>query len=797
MSSLRHLKIVVFGLTAMAALILLDRHGPVVTSAIAQTQAAQDENAAEDDGISWPREITNNMGTIVIYQPQLDELEGPKLSGRAAFSLRKSEKDEPAFGALWFNARVDANMEERLAYIDNVSISRIALPDTSDDDKKKLASAIEGASAKGATTISVDRLAVALQEAKTALEDSDDLNNEPPKIIISNAPAVLLFIDGKPKLSAIEGSKILAMENTPFPIVLDPASKSYYLNGGTIWYKASAIEGPWKHTEKVPGNISGLIDLTDEQKKDLVKLVGSDKDERIPEIIYTDVPTELIVIDGKASFSPLVGADLLYVENSETALFMDPGTQKYYVLLSGRWYVNSKLENQGWTYVTSGELPPAFAEIPEDSDRGNVLSQIAGTEQAEEAIAEASMPQVTAIDRKQASVEVAYDGDPQFEPIEGTEILYAVNTSSTVLKIKDLYYVVDQGVWFVSDNATGPWAVADEVPEDVEDIPPSNPTYNVKYVKVYESTPDYVYVGYTPGYLGSYIYGGTIVYGTGYYYRPWWNTYYYPRPLTWCLGAYFRPWLGWGYAVGWGRFHFHAGFGPAYRWHRRRGHGWYGPGGFHTRRYDNYRRKHHRASHNRHRNNLYNRASNRNRNHFKQNRPNRDALRRDFAGKKSRANNVFTDRKGNIYRKNKDNWQRHDGKKWRDTKLDGAKRPGVGEGRPGTKDKLQRPATKDKLNKAKKPAKKAKKQTRKPKKSARKANKPAKKAKRPAKKQKKAKAQKRKKSSSQRRRKSSNSLQRHSRARSRGNQRTRSHSTRRRSGGGGRSGGRRGGGRRR
>jgi hypothetical protein len=46
--------------------------------------------------------------------------------------------------------------------------------------------------------------------------------------------------------------------------------------------------------------------------------------------------------------------------------------------------------------------------------------------------------------------------------------------------------------------------VATSRPDDVESIPASNPHYNVKYVHVYDSTPDVVYVGYTPGYYGSY-----------------------------------------------------------------------------------------------------------------------------------------------------------------------------------------------------------------------------------------------------------------------------------------------------
>jgi len=54
------------------------------------------------------------------------------------------------------------------------------------------------------------------------------------------------------------------------------------------------------------------------------------------------------------------------------------------------------------------------------------------------------------------------------------------------------------------------------VPDDVQDIPPDNPHYNVKYVYIYDSTPDVSYVGYTPAYMGSYVYGPCVVYGTGY-----------------------------------------------------------------------------------------------------------------------------------------------------------------------------------------------------------------------------------------------------------------------------------------
>ena len=72
------------------------------------------------------------------------------------------------------------------------------------------------------------------------------------------------------------------------------------------------------------------------------------------------------------------------------------------------------------------------------------------------------------IPRKEAKVEVTYDGDPEFEKIEGTDISYAINTDKTVLLIKKKYYCVDEAVWFVSKKAAGPWEVSTERPDEVD-----------------------------------------------------------------------------------------------------------------------------------------------------------------------------------------------------------------------------------------------------------------------------------------------------------------------------------------
>lgn len=261
---------------------------------------------------------------------------------------------------------------------------------------------------------------------------------------------------------------------------------------------------------------------------------------------------------------------------------------------------------------------------------------------------------------------------------------YGVNTSSSVIFAEGSYYWCYQGVWYISTTATGPWAVCDDVPDVIYTIPPSNPLYNVTYVKVYQTTPEVVYVGYTPGYTGSYVSHSCVVYGTGYYYNPWFSPYhYYARPSTWGFHVRWNPWYGWSFGLSYstGPFHFTFGRGG----YGRYGGGWWGPGryrpypmpyrggyragyraGYYHGRNAANRPSHYGGNGNRTRpnNNIYNRDVNRDRVASTRDRSagQRPAVARD------KANNVYTDRQGNVYRRNDNgNWDRRDQGGWSPT----------------------------------------------------------------------------------------------------------------------------------
>jgi hypothetical protein len=207
-----------------------------------------------------------------------------------------------------------------------------------------------------------------------------------------------------------------------------------------------------------------------------------------------------------------------------------------------------------WAYVSADKLPAGFAAIPADSPKADVLPFVAGTTAAHEAVLDAAIPQTAAIRRDAGKdLSVPYDGPPKFEPIQGTSMSYAVNSPDAVIRVNDGYYCCNEGVWYDSDSPTGPWAVCVAVPPAIYTIPPSCPLYNVTYVHVYDYYPDVAYVGYLPGYFDNYVYGPTVVYGTGYDYPGYLGDEYIAPPCTWGFGAYYDPWTcGWGFGFGYG-----------------------------------------------------------------------------------------------------------------------------------------------------------------------------------------------------------------------------------------------------
>jgi hypothetical protein len=511
----------------------------------------------------WPKAIVSNGYTIKIYQPTVESYSGNTVKARGAFSILSPGKEDPIFGALWLNATLQTNRDNRTAILEKVKIDEIKFAgDSNASNVARLKALLEREIPKWDMVISLSQLEASLEgDGSNNPVSSENLSTTPPKIIYSNIPSTLVLLDGEPKLKENKEMGVEMVMNTAFTIV--KVKDLYYLNGASRWYSAKDIRGPWTYQKSIPNTLDKLNDaIKQNDQKEMGKAASDSAAKIIPEIIVSTEPAELIQSNGEADFTPIKGTNLLYMTNTNNDVFMYISSQQYYVLLSGRWYKSANLKGP-WTYTASDKLPLDFAKIPEGSEKDDVLSSVAGTEQAQDAVMDAEIPQTAKVDRKTATAKVSYDGEPKFVSIAGTNLQYAVNTSSTVLLSDKTYYCVENGIWFEAISPKGPWAVSTTRPAEVSKIPATVPVYNVKYVYVYEVTPQYVYVGYTPGYMGCYVYGNTVVYGTGYYYNPWYGPYYYPRPVTYGFSVRYNPYYGWGvgfhYSAGWFNYSVYRG----------------------------------------------------------------------------------------------------------------------------------------------------------------------------------------------------------------------------------------------
>ncbi len=628
---------------------------------------------------AWPREMNAGQYTIVLYQPQFDRLAADAFEARAAVSVEKAGA-QPVFGAVWLEGLVAADRDRRVVRFAEITVPMVTLPDASEEQKAKLARLLEREIPKWDLQMSLDAFIPLLEAAQVEQSGTPGLKNSPPRIIVTHTPSVLVLIDGEPRLTNVEGSSLKRVENTPFVIV--ERGGTYYLLTDTLWYRAPKVEGPWKNTKSLPAEVEKLAKELERQRKEQAPQESETPnaevkpDPRIPEIVVSTVPAELIFIDGTTTFQPIKDTQILVVSNTDSDVVFDIDSQSYYVLLAGRWYRSLSLDDGPWEWVPNDQLPAAFASIPADSEEGYLRASIAGTQEAQEAVLEQSIPQTAEVRRDDSSLKVEYSGQPEFEPVETTSMEYAVNTSSSVILSGGRYYCCDDAVWYESASPTGPWIVCTEVPAEIYAIPPSCPIYNVTFVRVYRTTPHVVYVGYTPGYTCSYVSHGCVVYGTGWHYRPYYGPYYYPRPWTWGFSVRYNPWYGWSFGLSFsnGPFHLTFGFGG---WSR----GWWGPAryrpypvpygvGYRAGYRRGYMRGYARGLHDAARypvpyrggsprQNIY--ARDRNLSRVVRTRDLSPAQRPTVA--KNRANNVYADRNGGVHRRKSDGtWeQRHKG----------------------------------------------------------------------------------------------------------------------------------------
>ena len=535
----------------------------------------------------WPRAyVTNSGARLMLYEPQVASWSDQKrIVMYAAVAYTPKDQTAAVLGTIRVEADTKVAVAERLVNFSDLTITASNFPTLPREQLTSVVGEISAAVPLQDRVIGLDRVLASVDAGQIQPKNAEGIRTDPPPIFFSERPAVLVNLDGEPIWSPIKDNDLRFAVNTNWDLFEHAASKTYFLRVNHTWLSAASVDGPWTlQTSPLPASFSKLP-LDDNWKEVKASILPSKGPAatQAPTVFVSKVPAELILLKGTPSYSPVTGTTLQWINNTESDIFRVGTTGTIYYLVSGRWFSASAFTGP-WTFATPN-LPDDFKRIPLEHERSRVLASVPGTTQALEAVLLAQVPQTARVSRTAVTApDVVYQGDPQFEPIETTAVARAVNTDKQVLKVGDLFYMCEDGVWFVARGAYGPWIVAESVPSEIYQIPMSSPAYNVTAVTIDSYDDDAVVFDTASWYTGMMIGWGCAMWGTGYYYpAAYWGGGYFPNYPTYGYGARYNPWTG-AYTRAGGVYGPYGGAGYAARYNPRtgtysRGAAAYGPGG--------------------------------------------------------------------------------------------------------------------------------------------------------------------------------------------------------------------------
>jgi hypothetical protein len=486
-----------------------------------------------------------------MYQPQVASWDQQaRLAAFSAVSYRPAASGAPAVGTVRLEADTKVSVTERLVSFQQMKIAEASFQTLPKEQLREIVAAIDKAIPDDERVLGLDRVLASIDKSQVVPRNVEGIKADPPTIFFSQTPAIIVNLDGEAIWSPIRDNDLKFAVNTNWDLFQHGTTNTYYLRNGRTWLKTADLKGTWSPAGKLPESFAKLP-VEDNWKDVRANLPGANiKASDVPRVFVNFEPAELILLSGPPSYLLVPTTELLWVSNTESDVFRMGKTGPVYYLVAGRWFSAPDFTGP-WTFATPS-LPGDFKKIPLEHPRSRVLASVPGTSQAAEAVLVASIPQTARVNRKELKApEVAFQGAPEFTAIETTTVQRAVNTDKDVFKVGDVYYLCYQGVWFIGKSPTGPWEVATSVPQQIYQIPVSSPSHHVTYVTVEDDDDDdWVVFAAAAGYTGMMIAWGCTVWGSGWYYPPYWGwygggyPYYYGHFPTYGYSAWYNPWTG-------------------------------------------------------------------------------------------------------------------------------------------------------------------------------------------------------------------------------------------------------------
>src|ERR1700730_17418332 len=169
--------------------------------------------SAEDPG--WPRQLKKTGHLFIYYQPQVDEWkEFSDLSWRMAFSLTPAGGKE-VVGVVELQGHTDVDNDDKMVLISNLKITDTHFPSLDPASTRQMDQLVRSF-LPPTITVSLYRLVAAAKKPEGV--SGVAVNNDPPTIVVSYRPAIMLAVDGEPVLADVPKTKMKFVVNTSWPI---------------------------------------------------------------------------------------------------------------------------------------------------------------------------------------------------------------------------------------------------------------------------------------------------------------------------------------------------------------------------------------------------------------------------------------------------------------------------------------------------------------------------------------------------------------------------------------------------
>jgi hypothetical protein len=199
----------------------------------------------------WPLTLRVGDHEVRIFRPQLERWDGNRLYARAALAVRRPGADQPIWGILALSARSDVDEAGARVTLQPLRVDRVQLPSVPDEEAH-VRNILQRADGVGRRELG--RLDGALPADR-------------------NAPAVLLLIDGEPRVCSVTETALVRISNSRALIAIDPDDGVYYLYIGDRWLRSPRWGEPFVATTAGPPGLAplkerltslGVVDLLDD-----------------------------------------------------------------------------------------------------------------------------------------------------------------------------------------------------------------------------------------------------------------------------------------------------------------------------------------------------------------------------------------------------------------------------------------------------------------------------------------------------------------------------------------------------